>query len=260
MNTTALITGASSGIGLELAKIHASKGGNLVLAARSISKLESLKKVLEESYKVSVHIIQKDLSLPDAGSELYNEIKKQNIQVEYLINNAGFGDYGFFHEGDSDKQIKMLNLNIIALTELTRLFLSDMVKRGSGKIMNVASTAAFQAGPLMAVYYASKAYVLSFSEAINEEVRDKGITVTALCPGPTVSGFQEAAGIGENKLFSGRKLPDSRRVAEFGYSAMMKGKAVAIEGCLNKILAFSGRFLPRSIVVKTVKRIQEKRK
>src|SRR5450759_4294399 len=189
MNRTALITGSSSGIGLELARIHAENGGNLVLVARSKNKLDELKEELENKYNVQVYTIGKDLSLPDSARDVYAELGQQNISVDYLINNAGFGDFGFFAESDWNKQEKMINLNITALAHLTRLFLPDMIKRGDGKILNLASTASFQPGPAMSVYFATKAFVLSFSEAVNNEVRDKGVTVTALCPGSTESGF-----------------------------------------------------------------------
>jgi short-subunit dehydrogenase len=258
--TTALITGASNGIGLELAKIHASKGGNLVLVARNKSKLDELKKELENQYKVSVYIIGKDLSVFNSAQEVYDETYKQNIKIDYLINNAGFGDFGMFVDSDWNKELQMINLNITTLTQFTKLYLQDMVKHRSGKIMNVASTAAFQPGPIMAVYFATKAYVLSFSEAVNNEVSDKGVTVTTLCPGATESGFQAAAAMEESNLVKGRKLPTSKEVAEYGYAAMLKGKTVAIHGLMNWILANSVRFTPRSLVVKITRKIQGKAK
>ena len=259
MNKTALITGATSGIGYELAYIHAKQGGNLVLVARSKDKLEHIKMDLENKYKIDAYVIGKDLSLKNSAKDVYDEIIKNNITVDYLINNAGFGDYGFFNESDWGKLERMINLNITALTQLTKLFLYDMIKRGNGKIMNVASTAAFQSGPTMAVYYATKAYVLSFSEAINNEVKNSGVTVTALCPGATQSGFQEAASLQESRLVKGRKLPTSKEVAEYGYNAMLKGKSVAIHGILNYILANSVRLFPRSLVVNITRFIQDKR-
>jgi short-subunit dehydrogenase len=258
--TTALITGASNGIGLELAKIHASKGVNLVLVARNKSKLYELKKELENQYKVSVYIIGKDLSVFNSAQEVYDETYKQNIKIDYLINNAGFGDFGMFVDSDWNKELQMINLNITTLTQFTKLYLQDMVKHRSGKIMNVASTAAFQPGPIMAVYFATKAYVLSFSEAVNNEVSDKGVTVTTLCPGATESGFQAAAAMEESNLVKGRKLPTSKEVAEYGYAAMLKGKTVAIHGLMNWILANSVRFTPRSLVVKITRKIQGKAK
>jgi short-subunit dehydrogenase len=256
MNKTALITGSSTGIGHELAKIHAEKGDNLVLVARSKNKLDELKNLLEGKHKVLIHTIGKDLSQPGAAKEVYDQLKHQAISIDYLINNAGVGDFGLFAESDWNKQETMINLNIAALTHFTWLFLPDMIHRGSGKIMNVASTASFQPGPTMSVYFASKAYVLSFSEAVNNEVRDKGITVTALCPGSTESGFH-AATLEAGTSVKVRRKPSSKQVAAYGYLAMMKGQPVAIHGLKNKIIATLVRFLPRSLVVKTARKIQE---
>ena len=255
---TALITGASNGIGLELAKIHASKGDNLVLVARNKQKLDELKHELESAHNIKVYTIGKDLSLPNAAKDVYDETKRQNISIDYLINNAGFGDFGMFAETDWNKELQMINLNITALTHFTKLYLQDMVKRRNGKIMNVASTAAFQPGPTMAVYFATKAYVLNFSEAVNNEVSDKNITVTALCPGPTESGFQAAAALEDSKLFKGKNIPSSKTVAEFGYRSMMSGKTVAIHGLVNSILANAIRIMPRALVVKVTRKMQEK--
>lgn len=257
---TALITGASSGIGLELAKVHASKGGDLVLVARNKSKLDELKIELENQFKVKVYVIGKDLSANNSAQEVYNETTEQKIEINYLINNAGFGDFGMFVETNWNKELQMINLNITTLTQFTKLYLQDMVKRGSGKIMNVASTAAFQSGPTMAVYYATKAYVLSFSEAVDNEVNDKGVTVTTLCPGATESGFQAAAVMEESNLVKGKKLPTSKEVAEYGYVSMMKGKTVAIHGLMNYLMANSVRFTPRALVVKLTRKIQDKAK
>lgn len=258
MENTALITGASNGIGLELAKIFASKGANLVLVARSKSKLDDLKSELESKYKVNVLVIAKDLSAANSAQEVYEETTQKGIRIDYLINNAGFGDFGMFAETDWNKELQMINLNITTLTQFTKLYLQDMLKRSSGRIMNVASTAAFQSGPTMAIYCATKAYVLSFSEAISNEVSDKGVTVTALCPGATESGFQAAAAMDESELFKGKKLPTSKEVAEYGYQSMMKGKTVAIHGMMNYIMANSVRFTPRALVVKIARKILDK--
>lgn len=258
MKNTALITGASNGIGLELAKIHASKGGDLVLVARNKSKLEELKIALEKQFKISVLILAKDLSMPNAAMEIYEETTKLNIQVDYLINNAGFGDFGMFVETDWNKELQMINLNITTLTLFTKLYLQDMVKRRSGKMMNVASTAAFQPGPKMAIYCATKAYVLSFSEAVSNEVSDKRITITALCPGATETGFKTAAALDESKLFKDKKLPTAKEVAKYGYDAMIKGKAVAIHGMLNYILANAIRFIPRAVILKVSRQVIDK--
>jgi short-subunit dehydrogenase len=256
MSKTALITGSSNGIGMELARVHAEKGDNLVLVARSKNKLEELKNELEERHKVVVYTITKDLSARNAAREVYDELKKQNISVDYLINNAGLGDFGYFADSDWNKQETMINLNITALTQFTRLILPDMIRQGSGKIMNVASTAAFQPGPTMSVYFATKAYVLSFSQAINNEVVNKGITVTALCPGSTESGFH-AAVIDNRKVLKKRVMPSSRSIAEYGYRVMMKGKAVAIPGLKNSLMASAVRFIPRSVAVRAARKIQE---
>jgi short-subunit dehydrogenase len=255
---TALITGASNGIGMELAKVHASKGDNLVLVARNKVILDELKVVLEKKHNVNVYTIGKDLSVQNSAQDVYTEIQNQNIQIDYLINNAGFGDYGLFAETDWQKENQMIHLNITTLTQFTKLYVQEMIKRGQGKIMNVASTAAFQSGPTMAVYFATKAFVLSFSEAVDNEVRDKGVTITILCPGATESGFQQVAAMQESKLVKGKKLPTSKEVAEYGYKAMMKGKTVAIHGFKNWLLAVSVGLMPRSWVVKITRSIQGK--
>jgi short-subunit dehydrogenase len=259
MNKTALITGASNGIGYELAKIHASKHDNLIIVARSKNKLDDLKNELEQKHNISVYTIGKDLSLPGAAKEVFDEVKNKAMTVDYLVNNAGFGDYGLFAESDWNKQEQMINLNITTLAHLTHLFLPDMICRRSGRILNVASTASFQPGPTMSIYFATKAFVLSFSEAVNNEVNEHGITVTALCPGATHSGFQAAASMQDSKLFAGNNFPSSREVAEFGYKAMMKGKAVAIHGFRNTLLANSVRFAPRSLVVRMARQMQAKK-
>lgn len=255
---TALITGASNGIGLELAKIFARKKNDLVLVARSEDKLQMLAQELRQQYKVNVYVVSKDLSDINTAKEIADYCHQNNLPIDYLINNAGFGDYGFFAESDWNKQLQMINLNITTLTYLTRLFLSGMIQRRTGKIMNVASTAAFLPGPLMSVYFATKAYVLSFSEAISNELENTGVTVTALCPGATESGFEQAANLEESKLFKGKKLPSAATVAAFGYKAMMKGEVVAVHGVLNKILLTSIRFAPRVLIRKIVRIMQDK--
>jgi uncharacterized protein len=258
VNKTALVTGSSGGIGLELARIHAENGYNLVLVARSKYKLDELKFELEKKHQIQVYVIAKDLTLSDAPDEIYSELKQHSVFVDHLINNAGMGDIGLFADSDWNKQEQMIKLNITALTHLTRLFLPDMIACGSGKILNIASTASFQPGPTMSVYFASKAYVLSFSEAINEELSDLGITVTALCPGSTESGFHAVA-IGEGKKLKERSLPTAREIARYGFRAMMKGRPVAIPGLKNTIMATSVRFFPRSLVVKAAGKIQKKK-
>lgn len=254
---TALITGASSGIGYELAKIFANNATNLVLVARTESKLEELSSILSDK-GITIHILPLDLSQPDAAGKVFSFCEYNRIQIDYLINNAGIGDFGLFAESDWPKQNQMINLNINALTHLTRLFLPGMIRNKSGKIMNVASTAAFEPGPVMSVYFATKAYVLSFSEAISSELEGTGITVTVLCPGPTQSGFINTSGMGESRLVKGRKLPTSKEVAEYGYKVFIKGKTIAIHGLTNTIITTLIRFIPRPLLRKAVKFLQNK--
>lgn len=251
---TALITGAAGGIGLELARIHAGKGGSLVLVDINGGKMKLVKEELQSEYGVSVHVIIKDLFLASSPKEIFDELSSLNITVDYLINNAGMGDFGYFAHTNWEKQEKMINLNVSALTHLTWLFLPGMIERGHGRILNIASMAAFQPGPTMSVYFATKAYVLHFSEAINKEVIDNGVTVTALCPGSTNTGFH--ATVMDNKPLKSRKLQPARQVAGYGYSAMMKGKSLAVPGLKNRIMAFSVRFLPRTVVTKMAGKIQ----
>jgi uncharacterized protein len=246
--TTALITGASSGIGLELARRLAKDGHDVILVARSESKLRDLAAELGPSTRV----IAADLSSPDAAASIH----AQAPEVDILVNNAGVGDFGPFADAELAKTMSMIQLNVASLTELTHRYVGVMRTRGSGRIMNVASTAAFQPGPLMAVYYATKAYVLSFSEALSEELRGSGVTVTALCPGPTESGFQAGADMESSKLVRDRKLPSSADVAAFGVAAMMKGDPVAVPGLRNKVLASSVRFTPRPVIRRLVHSMQ----
>jgi short-subunit dehydrogenase len=255
---TALITGASSGLGWEFAKIHAATGGDLILVARNINQLEKLKTLIQKEHPVQVQLIQKDLSKSDSAEALYREVKSHAWGVDILINNAGFGYYGLFMDASLEKDDEMMQLNMLTLTKLTKLFAADMIQEGKGRIMNVASTAAFQPGPTMAVYYASKAYVLHFSEAISEELKGTGVTVTTLCPGATASGFQAAAAMEDSLLVKGKNLPTSNEVAEYGYKAMMKGQSVAIHGFINYLMALSVRFTPRSFVMKIAKWMMRK--
>lgn len=256
---TALVTGASGGIGLELARVHARNGDNLVLIARSEDKLLELKQSFEKEYAVDVRVIAKDLARIEAPQEIHSTLNSKGVEIDYLINNAGIGDHGLFYKRSWEKQAAMIDLNIKSLTHLTHLFSAEMAERGNGRIMNVASTAAFQPGPLMSVYYASKHYVLAFSEAIAQELHEYGISVTALCPGPTESGFQKQAEMGKVPLVTAFPLPSSREVAEYGYQAMMNGKRVAIHGVVNKILAQSVRFSPRRLNTAVVRKLQETR-
>lgn len=250
MNSTTytLITGASGGIGHDLALLAAADGKNLVLVARSVDKLEKLAETIKQNYKVEVISIDVDLSDETGVNSLISTIDKQGIQIDTLINNAGFGDFGDFAKADLAKNMEMIRLNVSALTHLSHFALQAMIKTGKGKIMNVASTAAFMPGPGMAVYYASKAYVLSFSEALTRELKGSGITVTTLCPGPTDTDFASSAGLGKSLMH--RMLPPatSMQVAKAGYKAMMNGKAIEIPGLMNKMSALTPSFTPRGIV------------
>lgn len=255
---TALITGASGGIGYEFVKLFAQEGYNLVLIARSGEKLAQIAKDLKQKYSIAVKVITKDLSNTTSSEEIFQELQQENITVDILVNNAGFATYGLFNETNLNIELQMMQVNVVSLTHLTKLFLKDMVKQGYGRILNVASTAAFQPGPLMAVYFATKAYVLSFTEAIANELEGTGVTVTALCPGPTESGFQKRAAMEDSKLVNGQKIMDSETVAKIGYAALMKSKTVVITGIKNKILAASVKFCTRKMVAKIVRSIQER--
>lgn len=254
-----LITGASSGIGFELASVFAKNNHNLILVARSTEKLESLKKEIEKTYSVVAQVITADLSKPDAAEQLFIEVEKRNLKVNILVNNAGFGEHGLFISSKLARNEEMINLNILTLTKLTHLFLPEMIKHKHGKILNVASTAAFQPGPLMAVYYATKAFVLSFSEALYEELKGTGVSVSALCPGPTQSNFMAVANAADVPLLSSLSIPTSKEVAEYGYKALMNNKPVAIHGLFNNIVAKSAGITPRAITRKVVMKLQSKR-
>ena len=253
---TALITGASSGIGLELAKIHAAKGGDLILVARSGDKLEKLKTELISSHKIKVHIVVKDLGAPNAAQEVYDEVQKQNLQVDYLINNAGFGDFGLFLNTNWDKEQQMMQLNMVALSQLTKLFVKDMATRKSGKILNIASTASFQPGPTMAIYYATKAFVYYFSSALYNELKPYGISVTSFHPGPTKTGFQDAADMHSSRLLKFMPVPDAQPVAKKGYAAMMKGKRTSTPGLINNIFQISAKLMPWGIIIPVTRYLQ----
>jgi hypothetical protein len=243
----ALITGASSGIGADLARELARDGYDLVLTARGV---ESMQKLAAE-LKTQSTILAADLSKPGAAADLAHEIQTRGLEIDTLINNAGIGDMGAFAKSDAGRISEILEVNVVALTELTRAFLPGMIERKRGRIMLVASTAAFQPGPFMAVYYATKAYVLSLGEAIAWELRGTGVTVTTLCPGPTVTNFVKAARMENSRLFTNPmvKPMSSAEVARIGYLAMKAGRRVEITGFANKMAALSARVSPRSAVL-----------
>lgn len=253
---TALITGASIGIGRELARIFAREGHNLVLVARTADKLRQLASELEKAHGTRSLILASDLSVPGSAAYLLDQTTRAEITVDVLVNNAGFGQFGLFAENDLEECLQQIQLNVTTLTHLTKLFLPGMIERKAGRILNVASTAAFQAGPLMAVYYATKAYVLHFSEALANELQGTGVTVTCLCPGPTVSGFQERAHMQKSRLLKFGAM-DARSVAEDGYRAMQAGKPVVISGFKNWLVAQSVRFAPRRMATAVARKLQE---
>lgn len=254
----ALITGASSGIGYELAKLFARDGYDLVLVARNSDGLRRACEEFEDSYGVSVRVIATDLGRPEAAGIVFEELERAGVHVDVLVNNAGVGTYGAFAETDLEAELALIELNILSLTRLTRLFLGNMRAKGAGRILNVASTAAFQPGPLMAVYYASKAYVLSFSEALGNELHGSGVTVTVLCPGPTHTNFRKRAGMTASRLFDWGVM-DAGTVAAVGYSGLLRNKSVVIPGLKNRCLAFAVRFLPRRLVLGVVRWMQGSR-
>jgi uncharacterized protein len=251
---TVLVTGASSGIGRELAKVFAADGCRLILLARKRHALQELADELRQKHKTQSEVITADLAEPAAPTRLFEHLQANGTRVDVLINNAGFGAQGHFVELPLERQLEMIQVNISSLTHLTRLMLPGMIERRRGGVLNVASTASFQPGPGMAVYYASKAFVLSLSEAIAEEVKGSGVTVTALCPGPTATNFAEAAGARFSWRFM-KGAMSAEAVARTGYHAFRDGRVVAISGFRNQLLAFSVRLSPRGLVRITVKRL-----
>jgi short-subunit dehydrogenase len=257
---TALITGASGGIGLELARRFAAGGYDLVLVARSAARLEEIAGELRK-HGGAVSVLVKDLAVPGSPEEVFRELEAAGIAVDVLVNNAGFATYGPFVEIDLGRELEELQLNVVTLTHLTKKLLPGMLARRRGGVLNLASTAGFQPGPLMAVYYATKAYVISFSEALAEELSGTGVTVTALCPGPTATGFQRRAGLEDSKLFSGMlQVADAAVVARAGYEGFRAGKRIVIPGLVNKMGVQSIRVSPRALITRMVKRMQERRR
>jgi short-subunit dehydrogenase len=248
MNKTVLITGASSGIGLEFAKLFAENGYNLVLVARRKHQLEILANELSKKNKIVITILAKDLSFPSAPREIFSELKSNSIQVDILINNAGTQVYGKFQNTDFEQQSQLIQTNLISLTQLTHLAVTEMQKQGCGKILNIGSTGSFAPGPLNAVYCATKAYVLSFSEAIASDLKGTGITVTALCPGATKSEFAAKANLSHARIFKSFVMTPAK-VAKIGYNALFKEKRVVVAGLYNKLMVFLIRFSPRSMVL-----------
>lgn len=251
----ALVTGASSGIGYELTKVLAREGHDVALVARSADQLERIAADLTDDFGVRTLVVAADLADPDSPDLIWGRLRDAAFTVDVLVNNAGFGTMGRFARSETAAQVDMVAVNVSALTHLTRLYVPEMVARGGGRILNVASTAAFQPGPFMAVYFATKAYVLSFSEALSEELRGTGVTVTALCPGPTVTGFQKRAGM-EHAPVGGRMVTgDAASVARAGYVGMLKGRRLVIPGRFNRVGTILPRFFPRGLATRIVARL-----
>ncbi len=255
---TALITGASTGIGNELAHIHAEKGGDLVIIARSDDKLNELKKELEEKHRIAVTVIAKDLTQAQAALEIFNEVKAANIEIDYLINNAGFGGHGKFHEREWEQDLSMIQLNVVTLAALCRLFLPSMVNRNSGRILNVSSTASLTpGGPMQAVYFATKHFVTAFSYGIAGELHDTDVTVTALLPGATETEFGAASGMDKTDLF--KNAVSARSVAEDGYKAMLEGKLNVVSGLTfaQKLMIAAVPITPKKLLLGQIRKMQE---
>jgi len=247
----ALITGASSGIGKALAKNFAEHGYDVVLSARSVARLEAVAGVLQNRFGILAHVIPADLESAGGAAALHAEVKRRGLTLSALANNAGYGTFGEFKDMSLDSQLGMMQLNMTSLVALAHLFLPDLMAT-KGKMLNTASTAAFQPGPYMAVYYATKAFVLSFSEALAAELAESGVSVTALCPGPTASGFQDKAAMHHSAMVKGKRLPTSEDIARKGFRAMKRGRRVYVPGLKNWILAQLPRFSPRWLVTKIV--------
>jgi short-subunit dehydrogenase len=251
---TVLVTGASSGIGLELASVFAEQGSSLVLTARREEKLEELADRLRSQHDSDVHVVAADLADPAAPSDIQRAIHEQDITIDVVVNNAGFGVHGPLYELPVQRQLDLLQVNLVALTHLTRRFLPGMVERGRGGVLNVASTAAFQPGPTMAAYFASKAFVLSLTEALAEELRGTGVTATCLAPGPTATEFEDQADMKGVLLFRLGTMT-ARNVARAGYRGFRRGKVLVVPRITNRMAAMAVRFAPRSLVRKVTKRL-----
>ena len=259
MSKTVLITGASSGFGKEFAAIYAKQGANLVLTARSTHKLMEIKHHLEAEYGIDVLVITKDLSKQGAAEEIFAETQQRNIHIDILVNNAGFGTLGNFAATDITKAQDMVALNVQSLVTLTHLYLAPMLKKGWGRILNVASIAGFAPGPGMAVYYASKAFVLNFSDALSTELKGTGVKVTALCPGPVNTGFARTAGFKNNIMFNDKEDGKAAKVANYGVKMLKKGKSVAVAGPVCKLGAFAVRLVPRDFAKAFIYKVQTSR-
>ncbi|MGK2961252.1 MAG: SDR family NAD(P)-dependent oxidoreductase [Gemmatimonadaceae bacterium] len=256
---TVLITGGSRGIGLELAKQFAAHGHDLILVARHRDALEAAAGILEGKHGVKVTVMSFDLADPQCAQRLFDAVTSEGLQVDVLVNNAGFGHGGEFAETDLSAELDMIQVNVASLVHLTKLFLQPMILRRSGRILNVGSTAGFHPGPLHSIYFATKAFILSFSQAIDEELRNTGVTVTCLTPGATATNFAERANLSNTVLFNMTGVADAEDVARYGYAATMRGERLAIPGIKNKFVAQAGRLIPRAIATTLARKVQENR-
>jgi short-subunit dehydrogenase len=255
-SSTVLITGASVGLGYEFAKLFARDRYDLVLVARDQQRLTAVASELKQQHGIQVRVLPVNLAVPNASEEIVRTLKEAGVVVDVLVNNAGFGQQGPFHTNPHGNELSMIQVNIAALVHLTKLILPGMVERKNGRIMNVASTAAFQPGPNMAVYYATKSFVLSFSEALSEELRGTGVHVSAFCPGPTRTEFQSRAGI-SNAMMKGFAGMDAAPVASIGYKGLMRGKRVVIPGVINRIGVFFAKISPNIVLMKVIKSLHK---
>jgi short-subunit dehydrogenase len=244
---TALITGASAGLGREYARLFAKDGHDLVLVARRRERLDELARELKAAHGTTCTVIAADLATPGAGRQIADQVQAAGRTIDFLVNNAGFGKRGPFAQSDVRLQLEMIDVNMRALVELTHRFLPGMLERKQGRILNIASMAGFVPGPFMATYYASKAFVVSFTEALAQELHGSGVTATASCPGPTATEFGDVAGSSKSNLFK-RRVADAASVARHGYRAMLAGTVVAIPGLQNKLSVQSVRIAPRAVV------------
>lgn len=257
MKKAVLITGASNGLGLEFARLFAKDGHNLVLVARNEGKLYSLKNEFETKYHIEAYVYAKDLSMDNSALDVFDYTLEKELFIDILINNAGFGDYGKFVNSDLNKQTSMVHVNVLTVMQMCYLFGKEMKNQGYGKILNMCSTAGFQAGALMSVYYATKAFVLSFTEALAVEMENDGISIMAYCPGPTKTGFVKNAHLETSGLFKHLKNSTSKEVAYYGYKQLQKKKVIVVHGITNKFLVILTKLFPRKIVRNTVYKIQK---
>lgn len=257
---TALVTGASSGLGIWFSRVLAEDGYDLLVVARREEVLLEQKKILEDEFGIKVTVLPKDLSKLESVDEIYDYCVENGIKIHTLINNAGFGDFGRFNERSLKKQTDMIAVNVTALTALTHKFMQGMIDDKDGRILNVASIAGFEPGPLMSVYYATKSYVISFTEALSVELKGTGVSIMALCPGPTDTGFEDAASAKSSGLFKNMKVATAEKVVRFGYKKLKKGRVLVIQGFVNKLVPFASRFVPRAFMRKCVFKVMKARR